>query len=85
MIRAMDLFQRERARSPQGQLKFRLLPRKPGVSLDRLEMLVLGKSVELPVPIAPDRTFTLERNQKPRDEDAVVSPDRKAQPCRPSR
>ena len=78
MVRGMDLFERRRAMSPQGELRFKLLPRKPGVSLDRLELLVLGRTVEMPVAVAPDRTFTLERNTRAWDENAMVTPDRKA-------
>ena len=78
MVRGMDLFERRRALSPQGELRFKLLPRKPGVSLDRLELLVLGKTVETPIPVAPDRTFVLQRDPKALDENAMVTPDRKA-------
>jgi hypothetical protein len=78
MVRGMDLFERRRAISPQGELRFKLLPRKPGVSLDKLDLLVLGKTVETAVPIAPDRTFVLARDPKAWDENALVTPDRKA-------
>lgn len=78
MVRGMDLFERRHALSPQGELRFKLLPRKPGVSLDRLELLVLGKTVETPIPVAPDRTFVLQRDPKALDENAMVTPDRKA-------
>jgi hypothetical protein len=78
MVRGMDLFERQRALSPQGQLRFKLLPRKPGVSLDRLDLLVLGKTVEIPIAVAPDRTFVLERHPRAWDENALVTPDRKA-------
>ena len=78
MVRGMDLFERRRALSPQGELRFKLLPRKPGVSLDRLELLVLGKTVETPIPVAPDRTFVLQRDPRAFDENALVTPDRKA-------
>ena len=44
MVRGMDLFEREHARSPEGRLRFKLLPRKRGVDLDRLELLVLGRA-----------------------------------------
>jgi hypothetical protein len=79
MVRGMDLFERERARlSPQGQLRFQVLPRKPGVSLDNLDLYVLGRTVEVPVPVAPDRTFTLPRVARALEENALVTPDRKA-------
>jgi len=42
-------------------------------------MEVIGSTVDFLVPIAPDQTFTLERNQKAYDENAQVSPNRRAQ------
>lgn len=78
MVRGMDLFERHRAMSPNGVLRFKLLQRKPGVSLDGLELLVLGRSVEIPVPVAPDHTFVLVRDAKAWNDNAMVTPDRKA-------
>ena len=79
MVRGMDHFERQRAAlAPQATLRYRLLPRQRGTDLDRIEMHVLGTTVELPVPIAPDRTFTLERNARAWAENAVVTPDRRA-------
>ena len=80
MIRAMDLFDRERGRlSPSAALRFRLLPRRPDTDMARIEMEVIGATVDFSVPIAPDQTFTLERNQKAYDENAQVSPNRRTQ------
>ncbi len=78
MVRGIDLFEREHARSPEGRLRFKLLPRKRGVDLDGLELLVLGRTVEIPLKVAPDRTFELPRNAGAWDENARVTPDRKA-------
>ena len=64
MIRAMDLFDRERGRlSPSAALRFRLLPRRPDTDMARIEMEVIGATVDFSVPIEPDQTFSLERNQ----------------------
>ncbi|MDB5843581.1 MAG: hypothetical protein JWP79_891 [Polaromonas sp.] len=80
MIRGMDLFEQERGRlSPNGSLRFKLLPRRPDTDLSRIEMEVIGTTVDFPVPIAPDQTFTLARHQKAYDENAQVSPNRRAQ------
>jgi hypothetical protein len=78
MLRGMDLFEREHALAPQAPLRFKVLPRKPGVSLDNLGLYVVGKTVEIPLDVAPDRTFTLPRDRKAVDENAQVSPDRPA-------
>ena len=79
MVRGMDLFERLRPElAPQATLRYKLLPRKRDVSLKDLELFVLGKTVELPVTVAPDFTFALERNPRAAQENAVVTPDRKA-------
>lgn len=78
MVRGLELFEQRRAMAPNASLRFKLLPRKRDTSLDQLELYVLGSTVEIPIPVAPDRTFALERHQKALDEDAVVSSDRKA-------
>lgn len=76
---AMDLFERRRAElAPQAQLRFQLLPRKPGVSVDDVDLHVLGRSLAIPVPVAPDRTFSLPRDPRALAENAVVTPDRVA-------
>ncbi|MBG6075843.1 hypothetical protein [Polaromonas sp. CG_9.11] len=80
MISAMDLFDQERGlRSPDATLRFKLLPRRPDTNMQRIEMEVVGSTVDFGVPIAPDQTFTLARSQKAYDENAQVSPNRRAQ------
>ena len=63
MIRGMDLFAQQRSMAPQAVLRFKLLPRWRGADMNRVEMEVLGSTVDFAVSIAPDHTFTLERNQ----------------------
>lgn len=77
MIRGMELFDKERATSPGGVLRFRLLPRRADTDMATVTMDVVGDTVDFPVEIAPDRTFTLARNQKALDENAQVIPNRK--------
>ena len=80
MIQGMDLFYQERGLSaPGAALRFKLLPRRRDTDMQRIEMEVIGSTVDFLVPIAPDGTFTLERNQRAYDENAQVSPNRKAQ------
>jgi hypothetical protein len=79
MVRGMDLFERNRRDlAPQAWLRFKLLPRKPGVDLRNLELVVLGRTVEMPLDVAADGTFMLERNARAIEENAIVTPDRKA-------
>lgn len=80
MIRGMDLFDKERARlSPQGVLRFRLLPRRLDSDMNSIAIEVAGTSVAFDVPVAPDHSFTLERNRQAFDENAQVTPNRKRQ------
>ena len=79
MVRGMDLFAAERNMSPNGVLRFKLLPRKPDTDMKNIEMEVIGSRIAFPVEVLPDGTFTLERNAKALDENAQVIPNRKSQ------
>ncbi len=79
MIMGMDLFEKQRAMAPLASLRFKLLPRRPETDMTRVEIEVLGTTVDFPVTVAPDHTFTLQRNQRAFDENAQVTPNRKAQ------
>lgn len=79
MMRGMDLFDRERSLSPRGSLRFKLLPRKRDTDMKNIAVEVAGKTVDFPVPVAPDDTFTLPRNQKAFNENAIVTPNRSRQ------
>jgi hypothetical protein len=78
MIRGMELFEELRALAPAAALRYKLLPRKPNTNMDEIELAVDANSFTIPVAVAPDRSFTLERNQKALDEDASVTSNRKA-------
>ena len=77
MLLGMDLFDRERSNAPDAALRFKLLPRKSGTELDMVELTVIGKQIEFAVPVAADRTFTLQRSQQALDDNAQVTPNRK--------
>lgn len=72
MIAGMDRFERNRALAPQAALRFQLLPRLPTTRLDGITLRVAGDTVTLPVPVAPDHTFTLDRNSQALREDAAL-------------
>jgi hypothetical protein len=78
MITGMDRFEREHALAPAASLRFRLLPRLPGSSLDGVTLRVAGDSVSLPLDIAPDHSFVVPRNQQAWREDAAVVANRKS-------
>lgn len=79
MLRGMDLFERKHAMAPNAPLRFKLLPRQAGTDMDRINLEVMGETVDIVVPIAPDHTFTLERNKLAADENAQLIPNRKKQ------
>jgi hypothetical protein len=78
MIRGMDLFERLHGMAPNASLRFKLLPRRRDTNMNGIVLEVVGDSVEIPVPVARDYTFTLERNQQASAENAVVTPNRKS-------
>jgi hypothetical protein len=77
MIAGMDLFEQRHALAPQATLRFQLLPRLPRTTLDDVTLRVAGDNVTLPVPVAADRSFTLERNAQAWHEDAALIANRK--------
>jgi hypothetical protein len=72
MIAGMDRFERNHALAPQATLRFQLLPRLPTTRLDGITLRVAGDTVTLPVPVAPDHTFTLDRDSQALREDAAL-------------
>ena len=71
MISGMDLFERLHGTAPNATLRFKLLPRRPNTDVDHIVLEVVGTTFSYRVPVAPDHTFTLERNGKALDEDAA--------------
>lgn len=79
MIEGAELFEKRRAElAPAAELRFRLLPRKPDTRMEGVELEVASDNVSIPVRVAPDRTFTIERNRDALKENARVMPNRKA-------
>lgn len=76
IIQGMDLFEARHSLAPGAPLRFKLLPRRRSTDMNHIELLVLGENVEIPVPVAPDHTFTLERNPKALADNAQVMPNR---------
>jgi len=79
MVKGMDVFERDHALAPEGSLKYRLLQRKPGGEIEHAPVQILGRSFSQRLAVAPDHTFTLPRERKALDEDAVVQSERKAE------
>ncbi len=64
--------------APNASLRYKLLPRQRDTNMDGIVLKIVGETVTIPVLVASDRTFTLERHQRALDEDASVMPNRKA-------
>lgn len=77
MIRGIERFERDRALAPGASLRFRLLPRVPGATMQGITLRVAGDTVSVPISIAPDNSFTLPRNDTALREDAAVVANRK--------
>jgi hypothetical protein len=78
IVRGMDVFEQRRSLAPNAPLRFKLLPRRRETNMQGVELSIIGETVMIPVPLAPDNTFALERSKRALDEDAVVMPNRKA-------
>jgi hypothetical protein len=77
IVRGMDLFEQRRNLAPGAPLRFKLLPRTRDANMQGITLSIVGDSVTIPVAVAPDNTFTLERSQKALAENAVVMTNRK--------
>ncbi len=79
MVKGMDLFEHDHALAPQAALRYKLLQRKPGGNIEHAPVRVVGRSFTQPIAVAADHTFTLPRERKAIDEDAVVQSERRAE------
>ena len=77
MIKGMERFEREHRYAPAASLRFQLLPRTPEVKMTGITLRVAGDTVSVPVPVAPDNSFVLPRNEQALREDAAVLANRK--------
>jgi len=78
MIAGMDRFEKRRELAPAATLRFKLLPRHRDTDMRNVGLEIVGDSFALPVKVAPDHTFTLQRRPSALKENASVRPDRKA-------
>jgi hypothetical protein len=79
MVKGMDLFERDHSLAPEAALRYRLLQRKPGGEIERAPVYVVGRSFNERIAVAADHTFTLARERKALNEDAVVRSERRAE------
>ena len=78
MVEGAQLFEERRQLAPNASLRFKLIPRKPDTRMEGTQLAVEAESVSIPLKVAPDQTFTFERNRTALKENAQVMPNRKA-------
>ena len=78
MVEGAQLFEQRRHLAPRAELRFKLIPRKPDTKMNGVELEVAAESVAIPLKVASDQTFTIERNRTALRENARVMPNRKA-------
>ena len=79
MVAGMELFEkRRRELAPDASLRFKLLPRNRQTDMEGVRLAVESQSHSIPIAVAPDHTFTLERHDAALKENASVMPNRKA-------
>ena len=78
MVEGAALFEERRHLAPAAELRFKLIPRKPDAALESVVLKVEAESIVIPLKVAPDRTFTLEKNRTALKENAEVTPNRRA-------
>src|SRR5262249_42165166 len=77
IARGMDLFEQKHSLAPNASLRFKLLPLKRDTNMQGIALSIVGDTIAIPVPVASDNTFALERSQRALDEDALVVPNRR--------
>jgi len=78
MVLGMDLFEKNHHLAPDAALRFKLLPRRRETDMSQVGVEIAADTFAIPVRVAEDNTFTLDRIQKALDEDASVRSNRKS-------
>lgn len=61
IVRGMDLFERRRAMVPGAELRFELLPIRARTAMKNITLLITDGSTSVPVTLASDLGFTIDR------------------------
>ncbi len=78
MVLGLELFEKNHYLAPGAALRFRLLPRRRDIDMSSVGVEIAGDSFAIPVRVAEDNTFAIDRIQKALDEDASVRSNRKS-------
>lgn len=77
MLAGMDVFEKNRGLAPGASLRFKVLQRQAGVSMEGLALQIAGDHTSIPVPLDADQTFVLPRSAAAVDDKAMVRFNRK--------
>jgi hypothetical protein len=78
MLKGVDAFDAHHAKlAPQAAMLFELRAGNGTPPVDGLSLNIVGDNVRIPLPLAPDATFTIPRNQAAVDADADMIINRK--------
>lgn len=70
--KGLDTFEQKRALAPAAPLLFRLVAAAPGAPVDGVTMRIASDTTSVQVPVSPDGTFVMPRNQQAIDENADI-------------
>lgn len=72
MLKGLDAFDKYRKFAPAAELRFLLRPNKPGLKIENPRLAIEGRTRVIDVPVRPDNSFSLPRDQQASDEDAQL-------------
>lgn len=78
ILEGMRVFDSHRQLAPGATLRFKVLPRRAGVSLQGLSMQLRGAHTRIAIPLDADLSFELPRDAAAAQDDAMVTSNRKA-------
>ncbi|OEZ52437.1 hypothetical protein [Duganella sp. HH105] len=78
ILQGMQVFDSNRQLAPGATLRFKVLPRRAGVSLQGLSLQLRGAHTSIAIPLDADMTFELPRDAAAAQDDAMLTSNRKA-------
>ena len=76
--KAMDVFERNRAKAPLAKMRFVVLPWRDPAAMQDLKLVLRSSTIKRPVALAADGSFTLERDDQALAEDAMLVSNRQS-------
>ncbi|HAT31141.1 MAG TPA: hypothetical protein DCW29_09905 [Janthinobacterium sp.] len=73
MPAGMDPFESEHQLAPRASLRFKVVPRRAGVTLDGLALHIYSKHGNIAVPLASDASFAVPRDAAAAHDDAALA------------